>query len=147
MVKEILNKNIDGIHFVLTVPDSASRADEIEEFIYWIKYYKGQADRLKKVREKLLHIADEDEDIAWLMHETEFSKMLDSRVEFYKSIAMTLLKELVDYVTADELIHFAPLLFSTGLGRVIEGLIRKVSEVVEDEDEEDKTADKSNTIS
>jgi len=141
MVREILNKNIDGLHFVITVPDSASRADEIEEFIYWIKYYKGQAEKLKKARERLLEIAEEDEDIAWLMNETDFGKMLESKFEFYKSITIALLKEFLDYVTAEELVDFAPLLFSTSLGRVIDELIHRLSEVVEGEGEEDKAAD------
>ena len=128
MVREILNKTVNGIKLLITVPDSATREDEVKEFIYWIKYYKTVADRVKQARKRLQEIAKEDRLVEWLLYDEGYDSQLEDRAGFFDAIAFNLLKEFMDYVSADELIGHATDLFNAGMNKAIEALIKAIEE-------------------
>lgn len=126
MVRVILDKTIEGTRYTLTVPDNATKEDEIEQFTYWIKHYKEATMKVKQARKKLQEVAEEDESVRWLLYVDGFDKVLEKHEEYYLSVATTLLKELVEYASGDELVQFAPLLFAPGLKAVLNSIIKGV---------------------
>ena len=128
MVREILNKTVNGIKLMITVPDSATREDVVEEFIYWIRYYKTAANKIKLARNRLQEIAEEDKLIEWLLYDEGYDSHLENRAKFFDEIALSLLKEFMDYVSADELIRHAADLFNAGMTKAVKSIIKAIEE-------------------
>jgi len=132
MVRVILDKTIDGVKYVIAVPDSASREDEIEEFIYWIKCHKTLAEKCKKARERLEELAEDEPLIDWLLHNEGWDKHLQMQEEYYQAVTLNLLKEFMDYVSADELVKYAPALFTSGPDIVAKRFLKDIRKAIEE---------------
>jgi len=135
MVRKILDKTIDGVKYVITVPDNASREDEIEEFTYWIRYYKTLSERVKEARQRLEELAEDEPLIDWLLHDEGWDKRLQRWEEYYRAVTLNLLKEFYDYVRDEEIIDGFTRLFTSGLDVVMKKLMGDLKKSVEEEKE------------
>ena len=128
MVREIMDKDFGGVRITMVVPDCATRKDEVDEIVYFIKYYKSRADRIARALESLEKVAEEDEDVRWLLEDEGLRNYLNGRKEYYLTISLDLLKELAERSSAEELVGaVAPALYlSDAMVKVTSEIIKSI---------------------
>ena len=125
MVREIMDKDFGGVRITMVVPDCATHKDEADEIVYFIKYYKSRADRIARALESLKKMAEEDEDVRWLLENDGLRNYLNGRKEYYLTISLGLLKELAERSSAEELVGaVAPALYLN------DAMIKVTSEII-----------------
>lgn len=140
MSRKVVEINLKGgIWANVVVPDNATREDEFEVIVHHIRSFKEHAETLRAAVEAIEELAEEDENVKYVLEVEGFKDAMESKAAIYEAMALKLIEYVMKEASVEELLNIIGPSFFGGFAKATMEMIDKIAKEFQKEISDDSS--------